>query len=112
LTRLVYYRTERDKLKDTKYDQVIPILDAVGLLYFISKHFKVPEPNKSIRGNRCCKYRPPNTIIFINKPFIISGDVSHEFAHYLQHYMTGSTRHDKRMLTYTKKIQAYVDTLI
>jgi len=112
LTRLVYYRTERDKLSNTKYDQPITQIEAIGLTYFICWRFHVPIPNIKIQNRRFCKFVYPNTIQYVKYRQIIAGDVSHEFAHYLQHYKTGKTRHDRRMLVYTKMIQRYVDTLI
>ena len=111
MAHLVYYRTERDKLSSTGYDQPITQVQAIGLTYFLSKKFKVPMPNIIIRGTRCCKFKYPNTIVYV-KSRLIAGDVSHEFAHYLQLVKTGKSRHDSRMLTYTKRIQLYVDTLI
>jgi hypothetical protein len=108
---LIYYKKERDELNDTKYDQKISKLEAIGLVHYLSNHFKVPIPKILIKGKRYNKFRYPDTLIFLTT-YIVSGDVSHEFAHYLQFLKTGESRHDNSMLVYTKKIQKYVDTLI
>jgi hypothetical protein len=109
---LIYYRTEREKLANTKYDKQISLIEAVGLVYFISLKFKIREPQVLFRGGRtssCFKY--PETLVF-KKSYLDSGVVSHEFAHYMQFVKTGQTRHDNRMFKYVKRIQRYVDTLI
>jgi hypothetical protein len=109
---LVYYRTERDKLFNTKYDQPVTQQEAIGLTYFLCWRFHVPIPIIKIQNRRTCRFIYPNMIQYVKERQIIAGDVSHEFAHYLQFIKTGKTRHDKRMLVYTKKIQKYVDTYI
>ena len=108
---LVYYQTEKESLKDTKYSQQVTLLEAVGIVHFLSKKYKIQQPNVLFRGRRCSSFRHPNTLSFTTK-YLIAGTVTHEFVHYLQFVKTGKTRHNKKMFIIVKRIQKYVDTLI
>jgi hypothetical protein len=111
VAHLIYYRTEKERLKDTKYSQQITLLEAVGIVYFLSKKYKLRQPNILFRDRQCSSFRHPNTLSFTTK-YLTSGTVTHEFVHYLQFVKTGKTRHDNKMFRIVKKVQRYVDTLI
>jgi hypothetical protein len=120
---LNYYKYERDLLREgTKYHKAITQIEAIGLTYCICNEFKLPLPIINIHKARCSRFKyyknPCNDEqkkyfeIIYHTGYIISGDVSHETAHFFQVYKTGKTRHDKKMTKVVAKIQKYVDRFI